>query len=54
MTPEEKTEFSKFMILTIPTLRQEGDTILENLNMQIKFIKRAGFHFQLYGRGGGE
>ena len=27
------------MILTIPTLKQEGDTILDDLNRQIKFIK---------------
>ena len=39
LTPEEKTEFVKFQILTIPKLRQEGDTILDDLNRQIKFIK---------------
>ena len=31
LTPEEITEFVKFQILTIPTLRQEEDTILDDL-----------------------
>ena len=39
MTPEKKTEFVKFQILKIPELRQGGDTILDDLNRQIKFIK---------------
>ena len=38
-TPEEGTDFVKFMMLTIPTLRQERDTILDGLNRQVKFIK---------------
>ena len=39
IAPEKKTESLKFMIWTIPILRQEGDTILDDLNRQIKFIK---------------
>ena len=38
MTPE-RTKIVKFLIWTIPTLRQEEDAILDDLNRQIKFIK---------------
>ena len=34
MTPTNKNR-----IWTMPTLRQEGDTILDDLNRQIKFLK---------------
>ena len=39
MTPEEKLEDVKFLIWTIPHLIKEGDTVIDELNQQIKFFK---------------
>ena len=39
MTPEKNAEFVKLMIWTIPTLRQKGDIVIDDLNRQIRFIK---------------
>ena len=38
-TPEEKEDFLNFQAHKVPELRQEGDTILDDLNRQIEFIK---------------
>ena len=39
MTPEQKLEYVKFLIWTLPTLMKEGDTLIDELNQQINFLK---------------
>ena len=39
MTPEKRTEYVQFLIWTLPIIRQEGDTLVDDLNRQVKFIK---------------
>ena len=39
MTPEQKLEQVKFLIWTLPTLIKEGDTLIDELNQQIKCLK---------------
>ena len=39
MTISEKEKYIKFMINTLPTLLKLTDTILDDLNLQIKYFK---------------
>ena len=45
MTPEEKLEYVKSQIWILPHLIKEGDTLIDELNQQIKFLfKRIDIH----------
>ena len=39
MTPEEMDDYVKFMVGTIPLLMKPGDTLMDELNLHIKYFK---------------
>ena len=39
MTTSETKNYIKFMINTLPTLKKPTDTLLDDLNLQIKYFK---------------
>ena len=39
MTPKEMDEYVQFMVWTIPLLMKPGDTLMDELNLHIKYFK---------------
>ena len=39
MTPKEMYEYVQFMVWTIPLLMKPGDTLMDELNLHIKYFK---------------
>ena len=39
MTPKELEEYVQFMVWTIPLIIKEGDTLMDELNSNIKYFK---------------